>query len=172
MSTGTAHHCATLTPCVSSPWPLDFCSWFSSKPSLQMSLPMRLGEIKAQCPLNLPPFVSLLPRSLFHSWSGTRGPILSLASTCNWSSLPQCSHLLRPPIKFSFHCFIFGSQAGLDVPPTHWQGQHTSPSPSAPFPLQHPLSRVTAEVTRRSRLVSPYISLTGYTALLTLLSGR
>lgn len=28
---------------------------------------------KGTVPLNLPPFISLLPRSLFHSWSGTRG---------------------------------------------------------------------------------------------------
>lgn len=115
---------------------------------------MRSGEIKAQCPLNLLPFIALLPRSLFHSWSGTRVLVLSLASTLNWSSLPQCPPTLpRPPIIFSFHCFIFGSQAGLAVPSTQWQGQHTSTSPSAQFPLQHPLSRVIVEVTRRSRLV-------------------
>lgn len=130
MSTGTAHHYATLTPCISSLWPLDFCSWFSSKPSLQMSLPMRSGEIKTQGPLNPPPFISLLPCSLFHSWSGARVLVLSLASTLNWCSLPQCPHPARAPHYIQFSLLYFWFTSRVRCPSYSWQRQPGKDTPA------------------------------------------
>lgn len=80
--------------------------------------------------------------------------VLSLASTFNWCSLPQCPHPAQAPHYIQFSLFYFWFTSRVRCPSYSWQRQHTSTSPSAPFPLQRPLFSCIAKVTRRSRLVS------------------